>query len=126
VKVTEVLEREPLVATMTDSAASAWDRMQRSGADHLVVLDAKQRVVGTVSRDDRGGPAGGRHRRMGRTVGQLMHREPVTVTPGTSVRRAAALMRERHTGCLPVMRGQKLVGLVTVGTLLSLLEHANP
>jgi acetoin utilization protein AcuB len=111
---------------MTDSAASAWDRMQRSGADHLVVLDAKQCVVGTVSRDDLGGPSGGSHRRMGRTVGQLMHRELVTVTPRTSVRRAAALMRQRRTGCLPVVRGQKLVGLITVGTLLSLLEHGDP
>jgi len=124
--VSDVLEREPLVVPMNESAGSVWARMRQRGVDHVVVVDAKLRVVGVVSSDDLGGPSGGTHRRMGRTVGQLMHRDPASVTVRTSVRRAAALMRARHTGCLPVLRGEKLVGLVTVGALLSVLERANP
>ena len=109
-------------ATPDESASRAWDRMHELRVDHLAVVhDGK--LVGVVSRHDLGGPAGGSHRRMGRTVGQLMHGELVTVTPEASVAHAASLMRRHGIGCLPVVRDGKLQGLITVGQLLELLER---
>ena len=46
-------------------------------------------------------------------VSQVMSRPPVTVTPGTPVRQAAALMRENEVGVLPVLEDMQVVGIVT-------------
>ncbi len=58
---------------------------------------------------------------MGRAVGELMHRDVVTATPETTVARAAATMRKRRVGCLPVLSRGKLVGIVTTYEMLGLL-----
>ena len=52
------------------------------------------------------------------TVEQIMVREVVTVSPRTSVREAAKLMREHGVGCLPVVKEGKVVGIVTTSDLL--------
>ena len=46
-------------------------------------------------------------------VRDIMTTEVVTVEPGTSVRRAAAIMEEGGFGCLPVVENGRLLGLVT-------------
>jgi CBS domain-containing protein len=45
----------------------------------------------------------------------------VTVAPRDTVRRVANLMRGRTIGCVPVLDGPHLVGIVTVSDLLELL-----
>lgn len=47
------------------------------------------------------------------TVGEIMTREVVTVPPETPVEEAAALMRERKVGGLPVVEDGKLAGIIT-------------
>ena len=118
----DILDAHPATASPAETAVTAWERMQSRGVDHLVVLE-DARVVGMLSRNDLGGPAGGSRRRMGRRVGDLMRREVLTVTPGTSVRRASRLMRHNHVGSLPVVTRDRLLGIVTVASLLKLLER---
>lgn len=118
----ELLAGEPLTATTNESAASLWRRMRERGVDGAVVI-REERVVGVLSRHDLGGPHGGSHRRMGRTAADLMRSDFVAVRPETSVRRAVALMRGQGVDCLPVLKGPRLVGLLTVGDLLGLLER---
>ena len=52
------------------------------------------------------------------TVARIMKATPVTATPETPTLRAMELMREHKVGCLPVLRGGKLVGLVTEKDLI--------
>jgi CBS domain-containing protein len=47
------------------------------------------------------------------TVGEIMSRYLVTTTPETPIEEAAALLRDRKIGALPVLHDQRLVGLVT-------------
>ena len=47
----------------------------------------------------------------------------VTVGPDDTVRSAANVMRGRTIGCVPVVKGRKLLGIVTVSDLLDLLGH---
>jgi CBS domain-containing protein len=44
--------------------------------------------------------------------------DPVTVPPEMPVKDAAKLMVERHIGALPVLEGDKLIGLVSEGDLI--------
>lgn len=46
-------------------------------------------------------------------VADLMIREPITVTPETPTLDAIRIMDEHKIGCLPVVKGDKLVGIVT-------------
>jgi len=47
------------------------------------------------------------------TTEDIMQRQPLVVPPDTPIEVAAALMRERKTGALPVIRSETLVGLIT-------------
>lgn len=47
----------------------------------------------------------------------------VTVGPKESVKRAAELMLEHKIGCLPVVEGERLVGLVTETDLLRVVAE---
>lgn len=122
-RVKEILDDQPVVGAPNESAAAAWERMKALGKHHLVVVQSGQ-VVGVVSAHDLSGPGGGAHRRMGRTVGDLMRPNVLSVTPSTSVRTAAGKMRREGVGCLPVLGpGKELLGIVTVAQLLGLLER---
>ena len=52
------------------------------------------------------------------TVAQLMTRDVVTLREGETLEDADALLERRHVRHLPVVRGKKLVGLVTHRDLL--------
>jgi len=81
---------------------------------HIPVEDDTGRLLGLVS-----------HRQLLRliarglrsdeevTVRDIMHDELVTVTADTTTVEAIRLMRDQRLGCLPVVDGDKLVGLVT-------------
>ncbi len=46
-------------------------------------------------------------------ISDVMSREPISTTPDASIRDAARTMAERKIGCLPVVEGRELVGIVT-------------
>jgi acetoin utilization protein AcuB len=100
--------------------AAARHAMRKANVHHLVVVDG-ERIVGVLSQRDLGGtrdemlPAG--------RVADLMSSHVVVAAPETSVRTAASLLRGHDIGCLPVVDGKKLVGIVTTSDLLALLEH---
>jgi len=52
------------------------------------------------------------------TVEEVMTYNVVTVTPDTSIREAAQLLRQQRFGALPVVEDGKLVGIITRSDLL--------
>src|SRR5262249_881696 len=98
---------------------------------HLPVLgDDGQEVVGVVSQRDlfRGaldralGYGEHAHRKMLDTlvVKEVMSSEVVTITADTALADAARMMTERKIGCLPVVEGGRLVGILTEGDFVAL------
>jgi CBS domain-containing protein len=100
-------------------AEHAWELMQARRIHHLVVTE-NARIVGVLSDRDAGGRRGESLRR-NRTVGELMTDRVVTVNSRTTVRQAANLMRGRSIGCVVVASGNRPIGIVTVGDLLTLI-----
>jgi CBS domain-containing protein len=101
------------------AAGEAWDHMRAAGVHHLVVQDDSG-VVGVISDRDVGSRRGTTFR-TGRTVGELMTRRVRTVAPTDTIRKAANAMRGRSIGCLVVVEGKRVVGIITTADLLALL-----
>ncbi|HOV79667.1 MAG TPA: CBS domain-containing protein [Bacillota bacterium] len=55
------------------------------------------------------------------TVEEAMVKDPLTVTPDTTIEEAALLMRERKIGSLPVLDDGKLVGIITATDIFDAL-----
>jgi acetoin utilization protein AcuB len=103
------------------TAETAWAIMSMRRIHHLVVTE-DGRVVGLLSARDFG-RIKGRRARERRTVGALMSLDVVTASPATTVRLAANIMRGRAIGCLVVVAGGRVVGIVTAADLLDLIDR---
>jgi acetoin utilization protein AcuB len=55
------------------------------------------------------------------TVEQIMQKSPLTCTPDTLVEEAGHMMRQEKIGCLPVIEGGVLVGVITEDDILDFL-----
>lgn len=106
-----------------EAASVAWSRMRGRRIRHLVVTD-KGSPIGVVSDHDLGGGSGVAVREH-RLVRDLMTSPAVTATPGTTLRQAASLMRDRSIGSLPVLDRERLVGIVTATDVLEELGRTS-
>ncbi|MCE9636599.1 MAG: CBS domain-containing protein [Planctomycetes bacterium] len=118
-RISEVMTKNVATVTPSISADDAWREMRDRRIHHLVVMKGGA-VLGVVSERDLGGRAGAAVRR-GATVESLMSRGAVTAAPDDTVRQAANQMRGRSLGCLPVVSGKRLVGILTVSDVLELV-----
>ena len=100
-------------------AEAAWHEMRTARVHHLVVID-DGRIAGVLSALDLGGEHGASVR-AGKRVVDLMTPYALVAAPEMRVRDAANLMRGNSLGCLPVVDGKTLVGIVTVSDLLELV-----
>jgi acetoin utilization protein AcuB len=82
---------------------------------HLLVCQ-DQRLLGVISDRDLAKP--------GKTAADVMARKPVTVEPQTALSPAVTLMMRKRISCLPVVEGEKLVGLFTTTDLIMTLQCA--
>lgn len=55
------------------------------------------------------------------TVERVMTTKVITTTPDTTVERAASMMTDAHISSLPVMQGERLVGIITETDLFRIL-----
>src|SRR5688572_11549548 len=55
----------------------------------------------------------------------LNPRSPLSVPPSATLREAVAIMREHHVGCVLVVEGERLAGILTERDLLLKMENAD-
>jgi CBS domain-containing protein len=90
--------------------------MERNEIRHVPVEDDQHRLVGLVSYRSilrMVSDMGHEGDKATTPVKMIMEKDPVSVTPETSTLEAIDLMRTKGVSCLPVLKGEKLVGLVT-------------
>jgi len=56
-------------------------------------------------------------------IGDIMTRRLISVTPETTMREVKQVLRDHRISGLPVMRGNQLVGIVSIENLIQALEQ---
>lgn len=121
-KVRDIMSTKVQTIDMNEKAESAWNLMKWKRIHHVVVTDGPGQVVGVVSARDLGGQDREEARKI-RPVAAMMTAYAVKAIPGMPVRQAANVMRGWNIGCLPVVDGGQLVGIVTVSDLLRIVAE---
>ncbi len=98
------------------SVASAREQMRRHRIHHVLVMDGEA-IAGVVSSRDLAAAASDE------AVAEHMSPIVVVAEARDTVRETANRLRGRGVGCLPVVEGGRLVGIVTISDLLGLLGN---
>lgn len=127
----------PLVRTLerNDKLSIADTVMRNERIRHLPILDDAGRLVGIVSQRDLflnalvralGHGTVVRDRALGSiAVKQVMTEEVVTTTPETPITAAAQIMVDRKIGCLPVVEGNAVVGILSESDIVSAVARGD-
>jgi CBS domain-containing protein len=134
----------PVITVRTDTTIlAAADIMLRQHISGLPVVDESDKLVGIVSEGDfiRRSELGTQRKRNrwlqffigpnkvasefvhehGRKVGEIMTSDPIAVGADSSLDEIVLLMERKNIRRLPVMRGSRLVGIVTRANLIQAL-----
>ena len=106
-----------------DDLAALYDLMDSRHVRHVPVVDSDGEVIGLVTDRDLSRSALGAVEELPlsverdilrrRRVRDIMATEPDVIEPDATLREAAELLLENKVGCLPVVEGLHLVGILT-------------
>ena len=136
----QIMTRQVVTVGPDTTIVEAARTMLQNHISGLPVVDASGRLVGIVSEGDfirraeigtqrkhgrwlkfllgPGSAAGDFVREQGHEVGEVMTKEPFTVTEDTSLEDNVDLMEKNNVKRLPVTRGDRIVGIVSRSNLL--------
>jgi CBS domain-containing protein len=142
----DVMTREIISVRPDTTVAEAIRMMLDNRISGLPVIDEAGRLVGILTEGDllrRGETGTERHRPRwleilmgpgrlaeeyvrthGRKIGEVMTRDPVSVTPDTSLKEIVELMERRRIKRVPVLDGEVPVGIISRADLLHSLAGA--
>ena len=130
-RVADVMTRDVQTVGRNDKLAVAEGLMRAGHFRHTLVLDEDGALAGVLSQRDfvfsalswqLGQGRKARDQALERVVAkELMQTQVLTIAPDAPLAEAARLMAEHKVGCLPVMEGPQLVGIITEGDFLALL-----
>jgi CBS domain-containing protein len=131
----QIMTRQVITVTVDTSIADAARALLNHHISGMPVVDAAGRLVGIVSQGDfmRRAEIGTQRQRSrwlkillgpgreaadfvherGRKVGEVMNPSPITVTEDATLEEVTTTMERNDIKRVPVMRGDKLVGIVT-------------
>jgi acetoin utilization protein AcuB len=112
--VRERMTSDPVTVSPEDTLATAHAKMEAGTFRQLPVV-ANEKVIGIITdRDIR------EHRRQMRItkVSEVMTENVLTITPKMPLADAAQILLKHKFGGLPVVAGEKLIGIITVTDFL--------
>ncbi|MDD6033463.1 MAG: CBS domain-containing protein [Oscillospiraceae bacterium] len=117
----------PFVISPDQTIPDAHEIMQQYGVKRLPVVK-KGKLVGVVSKEDiaHASPSKATSFSVGEItyllaktrISKVMTKNPYTISPDALLEEAATLMRDHDVGFLPVVEGDKLVGIITQSDIL--------
>ncbi len=103
----------------TTTVYDALQELAEKGVGALVVIDEEGRLAGIMSERDYARKVELSDRvSTSTTVGEIMTAEVHTVTQGSSVADCMAMMTDKRIRHLPVLEGDQVVGVVSIGDIV--------
>jgi len=125
------MSRPAIVAPMTMVLPEARRLLQQHRIRRIPVIDAEGKLVGIVTEGDINRVSESHvtdvrdynlyHRVGDLPIGEIMTRDPVRVTPDMPIIEVARLLLDHRIGGVPVMEGERVVGVVTESDLFRLI-----
>ncbi len=133
-KVKEVMNRRPRAVSSDTSIEGLLERLLGQIEDCFPVINKNQKLLGIVTESDvlhvlqvpmRRAIVGHAMikeamKRSARNVSDIMTKRPITVTPETTIQETLNLMTAHKLRHLPVVEGERLVGLVCLRDIIEL------
>ena len=122
--VEEIMNEEPYTLAPTNTVLEALKLMRDKKVRHLPVIDEERHVLGVITerdikevlpsslQDEPNSPV------FQGKVEEIMVKDPLVGHPLDFVEEVALTFYESKVGCLPIVSGEKLVGIVTTTDLL--------
>lgn len=128
-KVLDVMSKNPLTVTPSDTIGQADELMSENRFRQLPVVEGKKLVGIVTDRDIRSFLSGflvydpeARQKALNTEVSSIMTTEPLTLSPDDDLHDAVALLIDEKVGGVPVVdQAEGLVGIVTYVDLLRCL-----
>lgn len=126
--VSDMMTPKPVTIRLHSTLREALELMDRSKCHHLPVLSSDNHLIGIVSDRDCRTALNSPHILRERWQDEelvnrlqaraIMTAAPIVIAPDAPAEDAAKLMLENGISCLPVMRDETLVGIVTRSDIL--------
>ena len=116
--VKHIMSTHLFVIDENDLADLATNIMEWKNIHHMPVTDHRGRLRGLLTWTHMLRNKEGRNTEQ-RTVADIMTKNVITVEPQTSINKAIRLMKRNEIGCLPVLHGEDLVGIVTIKDVIA-------
>ena len=126
-KVLKIMVTEVVALHVEEELSLASDIMNLARIRHLPIVEG-DRLVGIISQRDLFKAslasvmgydyAETRDHLKSVAIREAMVKEVITVEPDTEIQEAGRIMLEKKIGCLPVVQGERLVGMVTETDIL--------
>ena len=138
ITIEEFMTSEPYTLRETDSINDAWEIMIGKHIRHIPIVDDKNHVLGLVTQRDvlaatepgaiREAKSASPELKSDVTLAEIMIRDVKVIDKEDSLRQAALYLQSHKFGCLPVISGGSLVGIITdsdfIDIAINLLEQA--
>jgi acetoin utilization protein AcuB len=122
-KVSKIMTRNPVITHPDLSLTDARSLMDKEKVSHIPVLNKNNELVGLITKADllKASPSSATSLDMYEisyllsklTVEKVMEKKVITVHENEVVEEAARIMADNGIGCLPVLNGSLLTGIIT-------------
>jgi acetoin utilization protein AcuB len=124
------MTRNVVTVTKDTSVLHARNLLHDKDVNQVPVVDGKK-VIGVITdgdiRENSASPASTlsvhelNYLLSEMKAGDIMTRNPLTVSPESPIEEAAKILNENNIGCLPVVKNDELVGIITTCDMLNVL-----
>ena len=132
ISVESIMTPEPVKLTADDTLGTAARLMADKHIHHIPIVDSSDGLVGLISHRDVLAASGSTLNKKpsdnsDTRLGEIMTTPVVSIPPETGTLKAAQYIHKSRHGCLPVVDGGSLIGIITeydfVEVAISLLER---
>ncbi|MEX2488601.1 MAG: CBS domain-containing protein [Pseudomonadales bacterium] len=121
----EIMTFDPITLDMNATIDQVAEIMATHRIRHIPVVDKSNKLIGLLTQRDLLAASSSANRPV--AVADFMRKKVTSVDENTELRSAAIEMQKAKIGCLPVLRDEKLIGIITdsdyVGLAINLLEQ---